>query len=68
MVASLCKKAKLGQHVGLPDTTCLIEPGFTIIRYELYFYIAYLESKEGEAVHILKFGNAATSSILGVFK
>lgn len=68
MAASLRKKAKLGRRAGLPDTTCLVEPGFTVVGHELYFYIAYLESKEGEAVRILEFGNAATSSVSGVFK
>lgn len=68
MAASLRKKAKLGRRAGLPDTTCLVEPGFTVVGHELYFYIAYLESEEGEAVRILEFGNAATSSVSGVFK
>lgn len=45
-----------------------MEPGFTVVGYELYFYIAYLESEEGEAVRILEFGNAAMSSVSGVFK
>jgi hypothetical protein len=68
MAASLRKKAKLGRRAGLPNTTCLVEPGFTVVGHELYFYIAYLESEEGEAVRILEFGNAATSSVSGVFK
>ena len=68
MAASLCKKAKLRQYIGLPNTTCLIELGFTIIGHKLYFYIAYLESKEGKVVYILEFSNAVISSILGVFK
>jgi len=45
-----------------------VEPGFTVVGHELYFYIAYLESEHGEAVRILQFGNAATSSVSGVFK
>lgn len=38
--------------------------------HELYFYIAYMDSGQGEAVRILEFGNgnAATSSMSGVFK
>jgi hypothetical protein len=68
MAASLRKKAKLGRRAGLPNTTCLVEPGFTVVGHELYFYIAYLESEKGEAARILEFGNAATSSVSGVFK
>jgi len=68
MAASLRKKAKLGQRAGLPDTTCLVEPGFTVVGHELYFYVAYLESEHGEAVRILEFGNAAMRSVSGVFK
>jgi hypothetical protein len=64
----LRKKAKLGRRAGLPDTTCLVEPGFTIVGHEMYSYIAYLECEKGEAVHVLEFGNAATSSVSGVFK
>lgn len=45
-----------------------MEPGFTVVGHELYFYIAYIDSRQGEAVRILEFGNAATSSISGVFK
>jgi hypothetical protein len=68
MAANLRKKAKLGRRAGLPDTTCLVELGFTVVGHELYFYIAYMDSGQGEAVRILEFGNAATSSMLGVFK
>ncbi|CAG5152963.1 uncharacterized protein ALTATR162_LOCUS2981 [Alternaria atra] len=68
MAANLRKKAKLGRRAGLPDTTCLVEPGFTVVGHELYFYIAYMDSGQGEAVRILEFGNAATSSMSGVFK
>ena len=67
MAANLRKKAKLGRRAGLPDTACLVEPGFTVVGHELYFYIAYMDSGHG-AVRILEFGKAATSSISGVFK
>lgn len=67
MAASLRKKAKLARCTRLPDTACLVEPGFTVVGHELYFYIAYMDSGHG-AVRILEFGNAATSSISGVFK
>lgn len=68
MAANLRKKAKLGRRAGLPDTTCLVEPGFTVVGHELYFYIAYMDSGQDEAVRLLEFGNAATSSISGVFR
>ena len=68
MAANLRKKAKLGRRAGLPDTTCLVEPGFTVVGHELYFYVAYMDTGEGEAVRILEFGNAATSSVSGTFK
>lgn len=68
MAANLRKKAKLGRRVGLPDTAYLIEPGFTIVGHEMYFYITYMDSRQGEAVRILEFGNAATSSMSGAFK
>lgn len=68
MAANLRKKTKLARHAGLPDTTYLIEPGFTVVGHELYFYIAYMDSRQGEAVRILEFGNAATSSISGAFR
>lgn len=35
MAASLRKKAKLGRCAGLPDTTCLVELGFTVVGHEL---------------------------------
>jgi len=68
MAASLRKKAKLGRSARLSDTACLVEPGFTVVGHELYFYIAYMDPAQGGAVRILEFGNAATSSISGVFK
>lgn len=68
MAANLRKKAKLGRRAGLPDTTCLVEPGFTVVGHKLYFYIAYMDSGQDEAVRLLEFGNAATSSISGVFQ
>lgn len=68
MAATLRKKAKLGRRAGLPDTACLVEPGFTVVGHELYFYIAYIDSGQDGAVRILEFGNAASSSISGVFK
>ena len=68
MAASLRKKAELGRRAGLPDTTCLVEPGFTVVGHELYCYIAYLESEKSEAVQVLEFNNAATSSVSCVFR
>jgi hypothetical protein len=68
MAANLRKKLELGRRAGLPLTACLVEPGFTVVGHELYFYIAYMDSGQGEAVRIIEFGNAATSSISGVFK
>jgi hypothetical protein len=54
MAVSLGKKAKLERRAGLPDTTCLVEPGFTVVGHELYFYIAYLESEKGEAEPVIQ--------------
>jgi hypothetical protein len=31
------KKAKLGRRVGLPNTACLVELGFTVVGHEMYF-------------------------------
>lgn len=52
MAAHLHKKAKLGQRVGLLDTTCLVEPGFTAVGHQLHFYIAYTDPAEGEVVRV----------------
>jgi hypothetical protein len=68
MAASLRKKAKLGRRAGLPDTTCIVEPAFTVVGHDLYQYIAYLDSEKGGAVRVLEFGQLATSSVSGIFK
>lgn len=68
MAANLCKKAKLRRRASLPDTACLVEPGFTVVGHKMYFYIAYMDSGQGEAVRILELGNAASSSMSGAFK
>jgi hypothetical protein len=68
MAASLRKKAKLGRRVGLTETACLVEPGFIVVGHELYYYIAYMDSGQGEAVRVLELDNVATSSMSGVFK
>ncbi|KAF2460784.1 hypothetical protein BDY21DRAFT_360842 [Lineolata rhizophorae] len=68
IAASMRKKAKLGRRASLPDTICLVELGFTVVGHELYCYIVYLESDKGDTLYILEFGNAATSSVSGIFK
>ncbi|KAI0570993.1 hypothetical protein Alg130_11034, partial [Pyrenophora tritici-repentis] len=67
MAASLRQKALLARRVGLPDTTCLVEPYFTFHGHVLGFHIAFMDTEQ-DAVHVQEFGSASSSSISGVFQ
>ena len=67
MVASLRKKAQLARRVGLTDTSCLVEPGFTIVGHKFTFYVAYITLEQDDTVYIQELGSAKSSNISGVF-